>query len=98
MCKKFVENTFIIVNRETGRKYECVEQMIDLNFNGKLVHRYNVGINNYVNWHPVEMIYKEDMLHEKYIVDLDSYAKYIGLDDETSTWYEEMMRGEKEWI
>jgi hypothetical protein len=94
----FVENTFTVFNRETGRRYECFEQMIDLNLNGKLVHRYNVGLNGYHDWHPIEMIYDDDALCQKYAIDLDSYAKYVGLYDETSTWYEEMMRGEKEWI
>lgn len=83
MSKLFVENTFIVFNRETGRKYECFEQMVDLGCNGKFVHRYNIGVNNYVNWYPVEMIYSEDEFDERYAVDLNSYAKYV----EQEAWF-----------
>ena len=66
MSKLFVEGSVRVRNKENGHKYDMIEQDVDLNFDGKIVHRYNIGINNYHNWYHVENIYSEADFHARY--------------------------------
>lgn len=84
----FIENTFKVVEKETGHKYECFEQWVDLNFNGRMVHRFNVGINGYHYWTPHYMVYTWADLNEDYCVDADSYAEYV----ERASYHEEVQQ------
>ena len=66
MTKMFIENTVKVVNKHNGREYDMFEQVVDLNFDGKMVHRYNIGINGYHDWYHVENIYSEDRFNANY--------------------------------
>ena len=66
MCKLFVEGSVPVRSKENGRKYDMFEQDVDLNFDGKIVHRYNIGINGYHDWCHVENIYSEAAFHARY--------------------------------
>lgn len=64
----YIKNTMEVIERSTGRKYECFPQMIDLNFDGKYELRYNVGVNGYTEWSNIECIYSNDEFNERYEV------------------------------
>lgn len=63
-----IENTKKVKNRETGKVFDCFVQMLDLNFNGRWVMRYNIGINGYTEWTFIEAIYDNDTFNERYEV------------------------------
>ena len=46
-----------IKNRNTGEKYDCVTQAVDINFDGHYVLRFNIGINNYQGFNSLHCIY-----------------------------------------
>lgn len=66
MSKLFREDAVKVIEKATGRKYDMIEQDIDLNFDGRIHHRYNIGYNGYNSWTPVEMLYNDDMFYAKY--------------------------------
>ena len=53
----FIKGTMKVRERSTGKRYECFTQAVDLNFDGRYVMRYNVGINGYCEWSTVCCIY-----------------------------------------
>lgn len=63
-----IENTKKVKNRETGKVYDCFVQMLDLNFNGRWVMRYNIGINGYNEWTFIHAIYDNDEFNNMYEV------------------------------
>lgn len=83
----FIENTFTVYEKSTGKRFDCFEQTVDLNFDGKMVRRYNVGINGYHYWTPIYMYYSDESLEKDYRIDLNSYAKYVGADEEQEAWF-----------
>lgn len=64
----FIENTMKVRDRETGKTYDCFLQSVDLNFNGKYIMRYNIGINGYTEWHNVCCIYSNEDFNNEYEV------------------------------
>jgi len=52
--------------KETGRIYDVESQMLDLNFNGKYVLRYNIGIKNYQGFHNVRCIYDNETFNNEF--------------------------------
>lgn len=77
----FVENTFTVIDKQTDRKYDCFEQWINLNYDGKMIHRYIVGINGSPYWTLCCTYYSDEALKKDYYIDFDSYAKYVGADE-----------------
>lgn len=63
-----INDSFNVQEIKTGKVYQCVAQMIDLNNNGKYVLRYNIGINGYNEWSFIEAIYDNDEFNSKYEV------------------------------
>lgn len=59
---------FDVRDRKTGEAFQCTPQMVDLNFDGKYVLRYNIGIFGYVNWTPIVCCYDNDVFNERYEV------------------------------
>lgn len=66
MSKLFREDAVRVVEKATGRKFDMIEQDVDLGCDGKMRHRYNIGINGYHSWTPVEMIYNDDVFYARY--------------------------------
>lgn len=64
----FIKNAMKIKDRKTGRAYDCFTQAVDLNFNGRYVMRYNIGINGYTEWTFIHAIYSNDEFNEMYEV------------------------------
>ena len=62
----FIKDAVRVLNKENGRKYDMFEQVVDLNFDGKMVHRYNIGINGHNDWHFVEVVYGEENFNSKF--------------------------------
>lgn len=62
------QTVYEVVDRITGKRYECVPQMLDLNFNGKYVLRYNIGIEGYTEWTNIHCIYDNDEFNVRYKV------------------------------
>ena len=63
-----IENTIKIKDRKTGKIYDCLAQIVDINFNGKYSLRYNIGINGYNEWNFIHAIYDNDEFNKKYEV------------------------------
>lgn len=63
-----IENTIRVKNRETDKIYDCFPQIIDLNFDGNYVLRYNIGINGYNEWTNICCIYDNDEFNATYEV------------------------------
>lgn len=57
-----------IKNRKTGKIYDCFTQAVDLNFNGKYVLRYVIGIENFQGFHNVCCEYDNDRFNDEYEV------------------------------
>ena len=57
-----------IKNRNTGKRYDCLIQSLDLNFNGNYVLRYNIGIENYQGFNSIHCIYDNDTFNKIYEV------------------------------
>lgn len=64
----FVENTMLIEERKTGKKYECFPQIVDINFDGNYRLRYNIGINGNFEWTNKCCIYDNGEFNKKYKV------------------------------
>ena len=62
----FIKNAVQVINKENGRKYDMFEQVVYLNHDGKMVHRYNVGLNGYHDWHHVENVYGEENFNARF--------------------------------
>lgn len=62
----FIEGAVQVINKENGRKYDMFEQVVDLNHDGKMVHRYNIGINGYHDWYHVENVYGEEAFNARF--------------------------------
>ena len=62
------ENAMKVRNKETGRRFDCFLQSVDLNFNGRYVMRYNIGINGYNEWTFIEAIYDNGTFNKRYEV------------------------------
>lgn len=72
----FVENTFTVIDKQTGRKYDCFEQWINLNYDSKMIHRYIVGINGSPYWTLCCTYYSDEALEKDYCIDFD---RLVGL-------------------
>lgn len=57
-----------VQNRETGRKYSCIPQMVDLNFDGKMVMRYNIIIDGWHDLVSIHCIYSDEQFNKMYEV------------------------------
>lgn len=55
-------------NRETSKVYQAYVQSVDLNFNGRYVLRYVVGIQGHNDFAFIECIYSNDDFNERYEV------------------------------
>lgn len=62
------KDTMLIQDKETGMKFECFLQSIDLNGDGRYVMRYNIGINGYHEWTNVCCVYSNDEFNKHYQV------------------------------
>lgn len=60
--------TMKIRDKRTNEVYDCFTQSVDLNFDGKYVMRYNIGINGYKNWYNVCCVYSNDEFNNNYEV------------------------------
>lgn len=54
--------------RKTGRTYTAYVQSVDLNFNGRYVMRYVIGIQGYTEFTFIHAIYGNDEFNEMYEV------------------------------
>ncbi len=52
--------------KHDGLPMDCIVQAVDLNFNGKYVMRYNIGVRNYQGFHSSLCIYDNDKFNEEY--------------------------------
>ena len=68
-----IKNTMLIKDRRTGKKYECFTQSVDLNYDGKFVLRYNIGINGYTEWTNICCIYDNNTFNANYEVLSENY-------------------------
>ena len=60
---------FSVKRKDSGKVYDCFAQMVDLNFNGRYVLRYNIGRNTYHDGFINEFcVYDNDEFNEKYEV------------------------------
>ena len=57
-----------IKNRITGKKYACIIQSVDLNFDGNYALRYNIGIENYQGFNSIHCIYDNETFNKMYEV------------------------------
>ena len=57
-----------IKNRTTGKKYACIIQAVDVNFDGNYALRYNIGIENYQGFNSIHCIYDNDTFNKMYEV------------------------------
>lgn len=55
-------------DRKTGRTYTAFVQSVDLNFNGRYVMRYVIGIQGYTEFTFIHAIYGNDEFNEMYEV------------------------------
>lgn len=58
----------IVKDRKTGAKYDAFVQSVDVNFNGRYVLRYIIGIEGYNEFTFLDAIYDNDEFNEKYEV------------------------------
>ena len=63
-----VENAIKVRDKRTGKVYDCIPQIVDLNFNGRYELRYNIGINGYTEWSNVCCVYDNDVFNRDYEV------------------------------
>ena len=63
-----IKGTMRVRRRDTGEEYDCFPQAVDLNFNGRYVLRYNIGINGYSEWSNICCVYDNDEFNERYEV------------------------------
>ena len=68
-----IKNTMLIKDKRTGKKYECFTQSVDLNYYGKFVLRYNIGINGYTEWTNICCIYDNNTFNANYEVLSENY-------------------------
>lgn len=68
-----IKNTMLIKDKRTGKKYECFTQSVDLNYDGKFVLRYNIGINGYTEWTNICCIYDNNEFNANYEVLSENY-------------------------
>ena len=68
-----IKNTMLIKDKRTGKKYECFTQSVDLNYDGKFVLRYNIGINGYTEWTNICCIYDNNTFNANYEVLSENY-------------------------
>lgn len=68
-----IKNTMLIKDKRTGKKYECFTQSVDLNYDGKFVLRYNIGINGYTEWTNICCIYDNNAFNSNYEVLSENY-------------------------
>lgn len=65
-------------NKETNEIYDAYTQIVDLNGDGKMVHRYIIGVENYQGFHFIEACYsKADLLDIYEVLSLEP-GKYPG--------------------
>ena len=57
-----------IKNRNTGKKYACIIQAVDVNFDGNYALRYNIGIENYQGFNCIHCIYDNYTFNKMYEV------------------------------
>ena len=57
-----------IRDRKTGEEYTAYPQAVDLNYNGKYVLRYIIGIQGHSEFHFIHAIYDNDEFNSKYQV------------------------------
>ena len=57
-----------IVDKNTGEKYNCIPQMVDINFNGNYSLRYNIGIEGYHEWSFLFAIYSDSVFNMRFRV------------------------------
>ena len=58
--------TMRIVERKTGKEFDCFTQMVDLNFNGRYILRYVIGIKNFQGFHNIECCYDNDQFDTRF--------------------------------
>lgn len=64
----FIDNTMKIRDRMTGKIYDCFPQSVDLNYDGRYVMRYNIGVNSLSCWTNVCCVYDNDEFNANYEV------------------------------
>ena len=50
----------IVKDRKTNETYDALVQSVDLNFNGKYVLRYSIGIQGHNEFHFLHCVYDND--------------------------------------
>lgn len=58
----------IVRDRETGCEYTAIPQAVDLNFNGRYVLRYLIGIEGHTEFHFIHAIYDNEKFNLMYEV------------------------------
>lgn len=64
--------------KEDGKIYQAIPQSVDLNFNGRYVLRYIIGIQGYDEFHFIHAVYSNDEFNELYDV--------VEWNEKTKTW------------
>lgn len=58
----------IVKDRETNETYDALVQSVDLNFNGKYILRYVIGIQGHNEFHFLHCVYDNDDFNKRYEV------------------------------
>ena len=57
-----------VVNRKAGEKYDVIPEAVDINYNGKYVLRYRVGIQGHNGFNFIHNLYDNDAFNNLYRV------------------------------
>ena len=58
----------IVKDRKTNETYDALVQSVDLNFNGKYILRYSIGIQGHNEFHFLHCGYDNDDFNKRYEV------------------------------
>ena len=61
-------NSVRVRNRKTGKEYDCMPLMVDVNNTGRYTLCYNIGIKGYNGWTFIHAIYDDDTFNDMYEV------------------------------
>ena len=57
-----------VIEKVSGKKRQCIAQMVELNLNSEYCLRYNIGIEGYHEWGFIECIYDNETFNKRYEV------------------------------
>ena len=85
-----IKEALDVREKATGKVYAVMTQMVDLNFDGKYVLRYNIGINGHHEWTNICCIYSNDEFNDKYeVVKWQKSKQAWVLESEYKFWEDE---------